>query len=236
MAEKIIQWFPGHMAKTMRQIREKLPLVDIVIEVLDARAPFSTVNPSLEELIGSKPLLYVLNKSDMSDPKYNEIFLKELNNKHKTVLLDSLNGKKNIKIIEDAVNEVLKAIKNFNVQPGSQTEIDLTALLNTINANGADLSSRLSDIYGILKTLNANVIKNNNDNLTFFTKILAAMPKNIDSPDFSAILAKLNEILAAIKNHTVDLKITVDGHFTICDKDGNVVHEGEMDNLDWILG
>lgn len=108
MAEKIIQWFPGHMAKTMRQIREKLPLVDIVIEVLDARAPFSTVNPSLEELIGSKPLLYVLNKSDMSDPKYNEIFLKELNNKHKTVLLDSLNGKKNIKIIEEAVNEVLK--------------------------------------------------------------------------------------------------------------------------------
>ncbi len=134
------------------------------------------------------------------------------------------------------VNEVLKAIKNFNVQPGSQTEIDLTALLNTINANGADLSSKLSDIYGILKTLNANVIKNNNDNLTFFTKILAAMPKNIDRPDFSQILAKLDEILAAIKNHTVDLKITVDGHFTICDKDGNVVHEGEMDNLDWILG
>lgn len=148
-------------------------------------------------------------------------------------------GNRNNKLQGDTnnlVNEVLKAIKNFNVQPGSQTEIDLTALLNTINANGADLSSKLSDIYGILKTLNANVIKNNNDNLTFFTKILAAMPKNIDRPDFSQILAKLDEILAAIKNHTVDLKITVDGHFTICDKDGNVVHEGEMDNLDWILG
>ena len=66
-----INWFPGHMAKAMRQIREKLNLCDVVIEVLDSRAPFSSINKALKEMIGDKPLLFVLNKIDMAD----EIFV-----------------------------------------------------------------------------------------------------------------------------------------------------------------
>ena len=62
-----INWFPGHMAKAMRQIREKLNLCDVVIEVLDSRAPFSSINKALKEMIGDKPLLFVLNKIDMAD-------------------------------------------------------------------------------------------------------------------------------------------------------------------------
>ncbi len=63
-----VQWFPGHMAKTKRLILDNLKRVDVVIEVLDARAPLSSRNPLLRQLTESKPLLAVLNKDDLADP------------------------------------------------------------------------------------------------------------------------------------------------------------------------
>ncbi len=66
---KIIQWFPGHMKKAMRDMEEKRALCDGVICVLDARAPIATYNPKLPEIFKGKPVLYVLNKSDLSDGK-----------------------------------------------------------------------------------------------------------------------------------------------------------------------
>ncbi|MBO4422580.1 MAG: ribosome biogenesis GTPase YlqF [Clostridia bacterium] len=63
-----IQWFPGHMAKTRRLIKENLPSVDIVVELLDARIPYSSKNPEIRNLTGSKPVVTVLNKYTLSDP------------------------------------------------------------------------------------------------------------------------------------------------------------------------
>ena len=67
--EQTIQWFPGHMAKTKRRIKEILPLIDAVAEVVDARIPVSSRNPDLAEIIGDKPRIIILNKCDMADPK-----------------------------------------------------------------------------------------------------------------------------------------------------------------------
>ena len=67
-----INWFPGHMAKTRRQIEEDLKLVDIVIELLDARIPISSQNPDLKNILKNKTVLKVLNKSDLSDGKENK--------------------------------------------------------------------------------------------------------------------------------------------------------------------
>ncbi len=64
-----IQWFPGHMAKTRRLMRESLPLVDIVVELLDARIPASSQNPEVDKLIKNKPRLVLLNKCDTADPQ-----------------------------------------------------------------------------------------------------------------------------------------------------------------------
>lgn len=64
---KTIQWFPGHMAKAMRMMRENLSLVDGIIFVLDARCPASSFNPKLREMANGKPVLYVLNKGDLAD-------------------------------------------------------------------------------------------------------------------------------------------------------------------------
>ena len=66
MDEKILQWFPGHMHKAQRLIQENLSLVDLVIELLDARIPLSSQNPMLREIIGDKPRLIALGKADLA--------------------------------------------------------------------------------------------------------------------------------------------------------------------------
>ena len=67
-----IQWFPGHMAKTRRLLAENLKLVDVVIELLDARIPASSKNPEIDRIVKNKPRLVVLNKSDLADSKVSE--------------------------------------------------------------------------------------------------------------------------------------------------------------------
>ncbi|MFY0759062.1 ribosome biogenesis GTPase YlqF [Metabacillus dongyingensis] len=70
-----IQWFPGHMAKARRQVTEKLKLIDIVFELVDARIPVSSRNPMIDEIISSKPRIVLLNKADMADPKATQQWL-----------------------------------------------------------------------------------------------------------------------------------------------------------------
>jgi len=64
-----IQWYPGHMYKASKQIKETLPKVDVIIEMLDARIPYSSENPMLKSLRGKKPCIKILNKSDLADPE-----------------------------------------------------------------------------------------------------------------------------------------------------------------------
>ncbi|WP_409994227.1 ribosome biogenesis GTPase YlqF [Parageobacillus genomosp. 1] len=67
-----IQWFPGHMAKAKREVQEKLKLIDIVFELLDARIPLSSRNPMIHEILGNKPRIVLLNKADMADETVTE--------------------------------------------------------------------------------------------------------------------------------------------------------------------
>jgi ribosome biogenesis GTPase A len=67
-----IQWFPGHMAKAKREVQEKLKLIDIVFELLDARIPLSSRNPMINEILGNKPRIVLLNKADMADETVTE--------------------------------------------------------------------------------------------------------------------------------------------------------------------
>lgn len=76
-----VQWFPGHMAKTRRLIKECLPSVDAVTEILDARMPISSSNPELNDLIGNKPLIVLLNKCDVADENATRRWLNYFNEK-----------------------------------------------------------------------------------------------------------------------------------------------------------
>ncbi len=70
-----IHWFPGHMAKAQRMIREQLKLVDVAIELLDARIPAASANPMIDAIVGDKPRVVVLNKADLADPQGTERWL-----------------------------------------------------------------------------------------------------------------------------------------------------------------
>lgn len=67
-----IQWYPGHMTKTRRQIEADLKNVDIVVEIIDARIPISSRNPDIDQLTEGKPRLIVLNRADQADPAMNQ--------------------------------------------------------------------------------------------------------------------------------------------------------------------
>ncbi|TDP97034.1 ribosome biogenesis GTPase A [Halanaerobium saccharolyticum] len=90
----MIQWYPGHMAKAKRILKEDLKLVDIVIEVADARVPLSSQNPDLRKLINEQAKVTVLNKKDLADPEYNQKWIDYFQNKtaEEAVLLNSLTG------------------------------------------------------------------------------------------------------------------------------------------------
>lgn len=70
--KSVINWFPGHMAKARREITEKIKVIDIVIELVDARAPYSSKNPMINEITKNKPRLIVLTKKDMADDQYTK--------------------------------------------------------------------------------------------------------------------------------------------------------------------
>lgn len=90
MEEKILQWFPGHMRKAERLIRENLSLVDIVIELLDARIPLSSQNPMLREIIQDKPRLIVLGKADLAANV--DASVKKFSEVAPTVAVDAVKG------------------------------------------------------------------------------------------------------------------------------------------------
>lgn len=77
-----IQWFPGHMHKAQKEIAEAIPQIDVIIEVLDARIPFSSENPMIAELKGDKPVVKVLNKRDLADPELTQLWIDHFEKEH----------------------------------------------------------------------------------------------------------------------------------------------------------
>lgn len=104
-----IQWYPGHMAKAKREIIEALKNVDIVIELRDARIPFSSANPMVDEIIGNKPRLILLNKALMADKKETAKWIKYYKERNIVALdIDSIE-KYNIDNVYKNVREILKS-------------------------------------------------------------------------------------------------------------------------------
>ena len=78
MSKQTIQWYPGHMHKARKEIAEAMPQMDLIIEVLDARIPYSSENPLISELRGTTPCIKILNKSDLADPEITAQWLEYL--------------------------------------------------------------------------------------------------------------------------------------------------------------
>ena len=101
-----LNWFPGHMAKTRRQITEDLKMIDVVVEILDARIPNSSQNPDIRQITQNKKKIIILNKYDLADNAKTEKWIEYFNKKErKVVLADSLTGK--------GVNETTRQIQKI---------------------------------------------------------------------------------------------------------------------------
>ena len=88
------QWYPGHMTKTRRMMEESISLVDVVIELIDARIPYSSKNPDIDNLAKNKYRIIVMNKSDLADEKATSAWVKYFEDKgFKVLLTDALAGK-----------------------------------------------------------------------------------------------------------------------------------------------
>ena len=103
----IIQWYPGHMAKAFRLMRENLKYVDIVLELMDARIPMASRNPELDDVLGDKPRLLVLTKTDLADPDRTKAWVRYFRSKGMAVVALDSRDRKTPQIITKAAREVL---------------------------------------------------------------------------------------------------------------------------------
>lgn len=102
-----INWYPGHMKKTMDNIKSSLKLVDVVLEIVDARIPIASRNPLLDEVVGDKPRVVLLNKMDLGDENKNKEWLYYFKNKgYEALLIDSVKGT-NLNKIESISRQLL---------------------------------------------------------------------------------------------------------------------------------
>ena len=105
--QQSIQWFPGHMAKTRRKIKEILPLIDAVAEVVDARIPMNSRNPELKSLIGDKPHIILLNKCDMADKAVTDGWIKYYKSQSIAAIPIDCKSGKGLNAFKDTVKTVL---------------------------------------------------------------------------------------------------------------------------------
>lgn len=103
-----IQWYPGHMTKTRRQIEADLKQVDAVCEIVDARIPISSRNPDIDSICGTKPRIIVLNRMDLADPDATKRWLAYFRNKDMAAVATDCKSKKGISYFQPAVRSVLK--------------------------------------------------------------------------------------------------------------------------------
>ena len=153
-----INWYPGHMAKTKREISEKLELIDIVYEVIDARMPRSSRIVDLDEIIKNKPRIIIATKYDLCDKIVTDKILSEYND-----IVIKCNLKENSNVLKEIVSKTESLIKNINdkrVEKGLSKRSYRALVIGVPNAGKSTLINRLAG-KNIAKTGNvAGVTKN----------------------------------------------------------------------------
>lgn len=140
-----LQWFPGHMAKTRRMIQDNLKLVDVVIELVDARLPLSSRNPDVDKIIGSKPRIVVLNKADIADNSLTIKWLNYFKDKNiEAISANSQTGKGLKKELDNAIEIVLADKFKRDESKGIQRHAVKMMVIGIPNVGKSSFINRLS--------------------------------------------------------------------------------------------
>ena len=155
-----VQWFPGHMTKARKIITENLKLVDAVIELLDARIPYSSANPMLQEIISGKPRVVALNKADLADPvitrKWVDYFIQQ---GIKAVSIDSMTGKGTkqlVQAVEDMAREKTEKLLSKGVIKPRAARVMILGIPNVgksslINRLAGAVKAKAADKPGVTR-------------------------------------------------------------------------------------
>ena len=139
-----LQWYPGHMRKAERLVKENLKLVDVVIELLDARIPMSSANPVLREIVGGKPRVIVLNKADLADEVTTRAWMKYFAAQGITAVpVDAVKGR-GVKELVQAIAKYAKPKTDKLVQHGAKARAARCMILGIPNVGKSSLINRLS--------------------------------------------------------------------------------------------
>ena len=139
-----LQWYPGHMRKAERLVKENLKLVDVVVELLDARIPLSSANPVLREIVGGKPRLIVLNKADLADETATRAWVKYFAAQGiAAVPVDAVQGR-GVKELVQVIAKCAKPKTDKLVQHGAKARAARCMILGIPNVGKSSLINRLS--------------------------------------------------------------------------------------------
>ena len=137
-----INWFPGHMAKTRREIEEKIKLVDLLIEVLDARAPLSSRNPLLEQI--NKKRIIVLTKPDLADESITSKWVSYFEKQGHGVIVLNLKDKVNVNKIIEACHESLKEKREKDIRRGINPRASRVMVVGIPNVGKSSFINKVS--------------------------------------------------------------------------------------------
>lgn len=156
---QVVQWFPGHMAKTRRKIKESLPLVDAVTEIVDARVPVSSHNPEISDIISGKPRIVILNKCDVADENATKKWIQYFRSRGVAAIAADCKSGKGLNLYRPLIKEVLadkiKSYEEKNMQ-GRALRVMVVGIPNTgkssfINRMAGKKRAEVADRPGVTR-------------------------------------------------------------------------------------
>lgn len=193
-----IHWFPGHMSKALKEIENRLKIIDVVIEILDARAPYSSMNKNLEKLIANKKKIIILSKPDLADPTILTNTLTNLKRKFDIVLDLNLTNPNSEKALSKAVAILGKDKWQKEISKGMKPQPIRTMIIGIPNVGKSSLINRLAkrNIAGVQNkpgyTKGEQWIKVNKDFLLLDTP--GVLPMNYDEQQDAIKLALVGSV------------------------------------------